>query len=285
MTPRTFWPGSNFAGVELRDLVELAEVLELLLVLRERRARGLAEARLAARGDELVEERGVLQPADRRVLVEAVEHGAERRVVLRVLRDEDELLDRDVLRVVVAALGPDLRDAEAPAVLEEREVRVRSAEEQDARLQRVAAREDGEVLHDDRVGERAEDLGRRDAALDQVDDVRLREHAALRGDVVELGVVEAQRRDELRRRVDLEEALVDGGAGAGRALVVHGGEGGLVARLLVLLEHDDLRVLTAELDDRADVRMQVLDRERDGVHFLDELAAGRLARAAPSRSR
>ena len=34
---------------ELRDLVELAEVVELLLVLRERRTRGLTEARLAAR--------------------------------------------------------------------------------------------------------------------------------------------------------------------------------------------------------------------------------------------
>ena len=149
-------------------------------------------------------------------------------------------------------------------------------------LPRVSTRE---VLHDDRVGERAEDLGRRDAALDQVDDVRLGEHAALGGDVMELRVVEAQRRDELRRRVDLEEALVDGGARAGRALVVHGGDGGLVARLRVLLEHDDLGVLTAELDDRADVGVQVLDGERDRVHFLDELAAGRRPRAAPSPSR
>ena len=40
-----------------------------------------------------------------------------------------------------------------------------------------------------------------DAALDQVDDVGLGEHAALGGDVVELRVVEAERRDELRRRV------------------------------------------------------------------------------------
>ena len=63
------------------------------------------------------------------------------------------------------------------------------------------------------------------------------------------------------------------------------GVGGLVAGLLVLLEHDDLGVLPAELDDREHVRVQVLDRERDGVHLLDELAAGRAWRAGPSPSR
>ena len=46
---------------------------------------------------------------------------------------------------------------------------------------------------------------------------------------------------------------------------------------LAVLEHDDLRVLPAELDDAADVGVQVLDRERDRVHLLDELAAGRRA--------
>ena len=55
---------------------------------------------------------------------------AERGVVLRVLRDEDELFDRDVLRILVAALVPGLRDAQAPALLEERQVRVRPAEQQ-----------------------------------------------------------------------------------------------------------------------------------------------------------
>ena len=139
--------------------------------------------------------------ADVAVLVQAVEHGAERRVVLRVLGDEDELLDRDVLRVVVAALVPGLRDAQAPALLEERQVGVRPAEEEHLVLERVAAREHREVLQDDRVGERAEHLVRRDAALDQVDDVGLGEHAALGRDVVELRVVEVERRDELRRRV------------------------------------------------------------------------------------
>ena len=101
------------------------------------------------------------EDADVRLLVEAVEHRAERGVVLRVLRDEDRLLDRPVLRPVVAALVPRLRDAQAPALLEERQVRVRPAEEEHAVLERAAAREHAEVLEDDGVGERAEDLVRR----------------------------------------------------------------------------------------------------------------------------
>ena len=36
---------------------------------------------------------------------------------------------------------------------------------------------------------------------------------------------------------------------------------------------------------RADVGVQVLDRERDGVHLLDELAADAGRTAAPRRSR
>ena len=151
-------PRRERRGDELRDLVELAEVVELLLVLRERRAGGLAEARLAAVGDELVERLEAAVHADGRRLVEAVHDGAERGVVLRVLRDEDQLLDRDVLRVVVAALVPGLGDALAPALLEERQVRVRPAEQEHLVAQRVAAREHREVLHDDRVGERAHDL-------------------------------------------------------------------------------------------------------------------------------
>jgi hypothetical protein len=89
--------------------------------------------------------------------------------------------------------------------------------------------------------------------LDQVDDVGLGEDAALGGDVVQLGVVEGELGDLLAGHADLDHALVDGGAGARGALVVHRALGCLVAGLLVLLEDDDLGVLAAELDHRADV--------------------------------
>ena len=48
----------------------------------------------------------------------------------------------------------------------------------------------------------------------------------------------------------------------------------LPAGLLVcFLEDDDLGVLAAELDHRADVGVQRLDRQRDGVDLLHELGA------------
>ena len=48
---------------------------------------------------------------------------------------------------------------------------------------------------------------------------------------------------------------------------------------------DDLGVLPAELDDAADVGVEVVDRHRDGVDLLDELArrAARAAGRRPSR--
>ena len=59
----------------------------------------------------------------------------------------------------------------------------------------------------------------------------------------------------------------------------------LVAGLLVLLEHDDLGVLAAELDHAADVGVELLHRHRDGVDLLHELRAERLARSGRRPSR
>ena len=218
-------------------------------------------------------------------LVEAEQHRAVRGVEVGVLRDEDQLLDRHRLVVLVAALGPRLGDAQAPALLEERQVRVRTAEQEDLALERVAARQHGEVLADDRVGERVHDLVARDAALHEVHDVGLGEHAALRGDVVELRRIELEARDLLARHADLQHALVDRGAGARRALVVHRRLRGLVTGLLVLLEHDDLGVLAAELDHAADVGVELLHRHRHGIDFLHELRAEVRRDRASHRSR
>jgi hypothetical protein len=61
------------------------------------------------------------------------------------------------------------------------------------------------------------------------------------------------------------------------------GDWRLLAGLLVgVLEDDDLRVLTAELDHRADVGVQRLHRERDGVDLLHKLRRrARGTRASP----
>src|SRR5690606_36841709 len=86
----------------------------------------------------------------------------------------------------------------------------------------------------------------------------------------------------LGREADLDHAFVDGRAGTRGTFVVHGTRGRLLARGLALFEHDDLGVLTAELDHRPRVRVELLDRERDRVHLLDELRAeGQRERPAP----
>jgi hypothetical protein len=269
---------------ESRDRVLAAESLELLLASNERRSSLRAEARLAAARDEFLERSETAVEPRTSGLVESVERGAVRSVVLRVFRNEDELLERNVARRLEAACGPCLRDPLAPAGLEERQIGVRTAEQEHAWLERVPPREHREILGDDRVGERAEDLGGGNARFDEVDDVGLGEDPALRGNVVELRRVPRDSRGLLLRESDLDHALVDRRAGAGSALVVHGGDRALVAGLLVLLVEDDLRVLPTELDDGTHIGVEVVDRHRDGVHFLHELRPERLAERPGARA-
>ena len=141
--------------------------------------------------------------------------------------------------------------------------------------ERVAARENREVLHHDRISQRAHDLVGRDARLDEIDDVGFCEDAALGRNVVQVLVVEMKIESLFGRHADLDHALVDCGARARSAFVVHRGDGRLVASSLVLFEDDDLRVLTAELDDRARVGVEGFHRQGDGVHLLNELRAER----------
>ena len=217
--------------------------------------------------------------------MQAVHHGAVCRVQRRIVRYRDQLLDRHVLRVIVAALVPSLGDALPPALLKERQERVRSAEQQHLVAERIAAGENREVLHDDRVGQRTHDLVRGDARLHEIDDVGLGEHAALGCDVMKLLVIEVQVQCLFGGHADFDHALVDRGARARRALVVHRRDRGLVARLLVLFEDDDLRVLAAELDDGPGIGVQCLDRQGDGVHLLNEFRAERFREWRRARPR
>ena len=221
-TARTSCPSVNVAGMNFGMRVELTEVLELLLRLGEGGARRLAEARLPPVGHVLAQAVEAGEDADARVLVHAIEHRAERRVVLRVLGDEDELLDRARPSGNRSRARPRSAGCAGASTPAGRGGRCWGRRGGAPVLERAAAREDREVLQDDGVGERAEDLVGGDAALDEVDDVGLGEDAALGRDVVELRVVEVEAGHHLRRRVHLEEALVDGGARARRALVVHG---------------------------------------------------------------
>jgi len=117
--------------------------------------------------------------------VKPVHHRAIRRVVLGVGRDDDQFLERFVGRVLEAARLPRFRNALPPARLQEWQERVRPAKQEHFRPKRVPARQHGQVLADDRVGERAHDLGRGDPRLHEIDDVGFGEDAALGGDVMQ----------------------------------------------------------------------------------------------------
>ena len=153
------------------------------------------------------------------------------------------------------------------------------------RPQRVAARQHRQVLPDDRLEQRRHQLVRRHAHLLQAVDVGLGEHAALAGHRVQLEAVVAHVAELLGGDPQLGVDLVDDRAGAAGALVVHRRDLLLPAGLRVFLEDDDLGVLAAQLDDRADLRVELLDRQRDGVDLLDELGADAAARSRcrPSR--
>ena len=200
--------------LEARDRIGAAELFELGLLAHERRPRRVAELCLPSAVDERFERIEAAIRADAGRFVQPVHDRAVRGVVLRVGRHENQFLERHVGRVLEPARSPRLWNPLAPARLQEREERIRAAEQQHLRPQRVAARQDRKVLHDDRVGQRAHDLGRRDPRLHQVDDVGFGEHAALGRDVVQPRRIPRQLHHLLARHADLEEALVDRRAGA-----------------------------------------------------------------------
>ena len=68
------------------------------------------------------------------------------------------------------------------------------------------------------------------------------------------------------------------------ALVIHGRNLLLAAGLVVILEHDDLRVLPAQFDHRIHFGMELLDRQRHSCHFLHELRANLLGNRAAARA-
>lgn len=132
-----------------------------------------------------------------------------------------------------------------------------------------------EVLVHDRIAEGAHDLPGIGPRLDQIDDIGLREHPALRGDLVQLIRIELESGDLLRGESHLDHALVDGGASTAGALVVHGAAGLFPPGLGIDLKDDDLGILTTQFDHASGIRMEVLDGQGDRIDLLDEESAGR----------
>ena len=153
------------------------------------------------------------------------------------------------------------------------------------RPQRMPARKNAQVLQDDRFKQRCHQFVGRRSDLLQTVDVGLRENAALARDFVQLDAVIFLLREFGCRNLQLGIDLVDNGACAARALVVHRRDLLLATSRVVVFEDDDLGVLPAKFDDRINLGMQLLDCERNRGDFLHELRANLIADRSAARAR
>ena len=211
-------------------------------------------------------------------------HRTDGREILGIIRRADQIFGRNTGRQLGPALFPDFRDVVLPAIAHALDVAVRTAQQQHYGQQRVAAREHGQVLHHDGFEQRCHQLVRRHAHLLQAVDVGLREHAALAGHGMQLQPFVAHFAKLLGGNAQLGVDLVDDRACAARALIVHGRQLLLPARLRVFLEDDDFGVLAAQFDHRSAFRIQLFHGQRNGIHFLDEFRAQMLRHAVAARA-
>ena len=126
-------------------------------------------------------------------------------------------------------------------------------------------------LVDDRLEDRGGEVGLRRALVDEGLDIRLGEHAAARGDGVDLLIVRGLAVET--RGIGLQQGghLVDKRAGAAGADAVH-------ALFEPAFEVDDLGILAAEFDGDIHLRRDALERLRDGDDLLHKGDAERLGK-------
>ena len=266
--------------------VPFLERFQLRLVLGEPAVAGALGLLLVAPDCDVPFE--LVQPyvlADAFVLGLAELDRAESGEVLRVLGSLNQVLRRDAFGQRRAALFPDLRDIVFPAIPHALDVAIGAAQQEHHGLQRVAARQHREVLHHDGFEQRSHQLVGRHPHLLKPVDIGLGENAALAGHGVQLHPVVAHLAKLLGGDAELGVDLVDHRPRASRALIVHGRQLLLAARLGIFLEDDDLGVLPAELDHAAAFRVQLLHRERNRVDLLHELRPEKLGHPVAARTR
>src|SRR5208283_128234 len=204
--------------------------------------------------------------------------------VLRVVRRLDQVFRRNAFGERRAALLPDFRDVVLPTIAHALDVTVRAAEQQHHGLQRVAARQHGEVLHHDGFEQRSHQLIGRHTHLLQAVDIGLGEHTALAGHGMQLDAAVAHLAKLLGGDAQLGVDLVDDRAGAAGAFVVHRRNLLLAAGLRIFFEDDNLGVLPAQFDHRTALGIEPLDGERNRVDLLQKLGAQLIAQSVAARA-
>ena len=259
-----------FGRHETRHRIAGRERGEILVISQQRAACVCPQLRVTSGADEF--QQALLPGIGLHLagLLQAEDHCAVGGVILGVVGHDDALFRVQPVIGRVTAFFPGLRDAPAPALLQKRQIGIGAAEQQHAAAQGIAAAEHRQVLRDDGVSQGIHDLRRGHARLDQVDDIGLGEHPALRRHRVQLAGVELQRGQRVHRHAHLEQALVDGRPGARGALVVHRGDHLACATVGVFAEQDDLGILATQLDDAVGLGVEFLHRQGDGVDLLHE---------------
>jgi len=171
----------------------------------------------------------------------------------------------------------------APRFLQAFEEEVRSAQQQDLGHRCVAARERRQILVDDGLKERGDDLLDRDAGLEKRVRVGFGKDATFAADFVERIPLVAHLRELLQRDLKLARRLLDERARAARAGALH--QDLLPLGLAVAREEDRLHVLTADLAHEPNSRMQPLDSRRHGDDLLDYPSTQERGDDASARSR
>ena len=173
-------------------------------------------------------------------------------------------------------LGHDgLLVGEAQALLEDAHEhgveRARAALEDDRGLELTALRQAADGLLGDGMEARKCQVFLGHTAVEQGLDVGLGVYAAATGNVVDAGAALGERVEVAGLRVEKRGDLVDKGAGAtcARAVHTHVRDAGL-ACFGVLLEEDDLGVLTAQLNGAAHLGVEFADGDGVGHDLLHE---------------
>ena len=221
-----------------------------------------------------------LVAADAVLLTAAELHGTQRGEVLGILRNLDQIFGFCTFWNRDFALLPHARNICLPRFAHAANEAVRAAEEQHMRAQCMPPRQHAEILQHDSFKQRRHQLVRRRSHFLQTVDVGFREYAALSGHFVQLDAFVFLFGQLDRRNFQLGIDLVDHGAGAARALIVHRRNLLLAPSLIIVLEHDNLRVLPPEFDHRIDLGMELFDSKRDCRDFLHEFRADLLCDAA-----
>ena len=150
--------------------------------------------------------------------------------------------------------------------------------------QGVPAGEHREVLQNDGVEQGRHQLIGRDTLLLQAVDIGFRKDAAFACDRMQLDAGVALVAEFFGGNLELRVDLVDDGARASRAFVVHRRDFFLAAGVPVFLEDDDLGILPAQFNDRVHFGVQLFDRQRDCGDFLHKLRADQVGQRASARA-